>query len=82
MATEVLSMGYPLTMTQNTIYALPSVPVRLFTETTAAVIKLSNIAAMTTTTTITLTTGISDVLPAGFIQCTSGTINVKLVKMA
>lgn len=81
MATELLSIGYPIQMVSGTIYALPSVPVRMFCETTTATIQQSNLVTFTTSTTMTLTQGQCD-LSGGFVRSTGATVNVKLTKLS
>ena len=74
---ELLQMGVQTAITQNTIYALPSVRTRLFT-TTAATIQQSNDPAFGASATVTLTEGTSQELAGGFIRCTSGNITISL----
>ena len=78
--TTLLSVGYPQTMTQNQVFALPATRCLLFTETVAATIVQSNDVAMGTTAPVTLpATGMAEV-SGGFIKCTSGNIVVTLKK--
>jgi hypothetical protein len=78
-ATELLLTGIVTPIIQNTIYALPSLRTRIFCETTTAVIQQSNLVAFTTAAAVTLTDGMAD-LAGGFIRCTSGNVNIKLVR--
>lgn len=79
MPTELLSIGQPILITQNVVYALPSSRVRLFCETTTAVIQQSNTVAFTTNAAVTLGDGMQD-LAGAFIRCTSGSVIIKLAK--
>lgn len=77
--TELISVGQPFAMIQNTVYALPSSRSVIFCETTTAIIQMSNLVAFTTSASVTLTNGQASV--AGlFIRCTSGTVNVVVKK--
>ena len=79
MATELLQIGVVTLLTQNVIYALPYKRTRIFCETTTAVIQQSNLVAFTTTSAVTLTDGMAD-LAGAFIRCTSGNVNIRLVR--
>jgi hypothetical protein len=72
MPTELLPVGTPVTMLANTAYALPAVKVTLYTDTAAPTITLSNTAAFTLNTAVTLTAG-SAVVGGAFIRATGAT---------
>lgn len=70
MATELISMGPPFTMVQNTVYALPAVKCTLRTEGSPTIVQ-SNAVGFSNSITTTLTDGQATV-SAAFIKCTSG----------
>lgn len=70
MPTEVLSIGYPIPIVQNTIYALPSRRVLLMTDAAGPTFFQSNTVAFTASIAVALTNGQAE-LAGGFIRCTS-----------
>lgn len=69
MPTEQIPCGAIFSMTQNTVYALPTVRALLFT-TGAPTLFQSTVLAMTAPVAVALTNGQAE-LSGGFIQCTS-----------
>lgn len=67
---QLLSIGYPQTLTQNVIYALPARRCLLFCDTAGAALEQSNTAAMTADINLTLTDGQHEVA-GGFIRSTA-----------
>lgn len=79
MPTEVLSIGYPIPIVQNTIYALPARRVLLFSDAAAPTFFQSNTVAFTVSVAVALANGQAE-LAGGFIRCTSaapGNITLK-----
>lgn len=79
MPTEVLSIGYPIPIVQNTIYALPSRRVLMFSDAAGPTFFQSNTLAFTVSVAVVLTNGEAE-LSGGFIRCTSaapGNITLK-----
>jgi len=72
MPTELLSIGYPISIIQNTIYALPARRVLMFSDAAAPTFFQSNTVAFTVSVAVTLTNGEAE-LAGGFIRCTSAT---------
>lgn len=72
MPTELLSIGYPIPIIQNEIYALPAKKVLMFCDVAAATFFQSNTLAFTTSVAVTLVNGGAE-LAGGFIRCTSAT---------
>jgi hypothetical protein len=70
MPTQLLSIGYPQSIIQNQIYALPSRKCTLFCDTAAVTLFQANDLAFTAPFAITLTGGQSQVA-GGFLKCTS-----------
>lgn len=70
MAQRLLSIGYPQTIAQNEIVALPSRRVLLFSQDAAPTFFQSNDPAFATSVAVTLTNGQAE-LGAGFLRCTS-----------
>lgn len=70
MATQLLSIGYPQPITQNTIYALPSRRVVMFSDATSPTFQQSNTVDFTANAAVTLTNGQAE-LCGGFLRCTS-----------
>lgn len=82
MAQEVLSIGYPIAIVQNTIYALPSRRVLMFSDATGPTFFQSNTVAFTASVAVTLANGQAE-LAGGFLRCTSATPgNITLKAMA
>ena len=75
----LLDIGFPIAITQNTIFALPSSRCLLFTSDTTPTIQISNDPAFGSNVAVTLTNGEVEVA-GGFIRCTSGNITVTLKK--
>lgn len=79
MPTEVLSIGYPIPIVQNTIYALPARRVQMFSDAAGPTFFQSNTVAFTVSVAVTLVNGSAE-LAGGFIRCTSaspGNITLK-----
>ena len=74
---QLLSIGYPQTLTQNVIYALPARRCLLFVDTAGAALEQSNTAAMTADVNITLVDGQKEVA-GGFIRSTAADCIVTL----
>ena len=72
MPTELLSIGYPIPITQNQIYALPAKRVLMFTDATGPTFFQSNTLAFTASIAVTLVNGQAE-LAGGFLRCTSAT---------
>lgn len=70
MPTEVLSIGYPIPVTQNVVYALPSRRVLLMTDAAGPTFFQSNTQAFTASVAVALTNGQAE-LAGGFLKCTS-----------
>lgn len=78
MPTTLLSIGYPQSMVQNQIYALPARRVLFSTDAAAPTIQTADDVAFALPIAITLTNGQAE-LGAAFIRVTSaGPINVRL----
>ena len=77
MPTELLSLGRPIAMTQNQVYALPPQRALLFTSASSPTIQQSTDVAFGTNSAVTLTGGQAEVAGA-FIRCTSAAITVSL----
>jgi len=79
MPMERLGVGYPIPITQNTIYALPAYKVLLFSDAAAPTFFQSNTPAFTLSVAVVLTNGQAE-LAGGFLRCTSvtpGSITLK-----
>lgn len=74
---QLLSIGYPQTLTKNVIYALPGRRCLLFCDTAGAALEQSNTAAMTADVNLTLVDGQSEVAGA-FIRSTAADAIVTL----
>ena len=73
MATELLSIGYVIPLTQNVVFALPSRRVLMFSDASVTpTFQQSSLQAFTTSTTITLANGQAE-LAGGFIRVTTTT---------
>lgn len=70
MATELLSQGYPLTLVQNQIYALPSRRCLLFSQ-SGGTIEQSNEVGFSTAKAVTLDTNNQAEVAGGFIRQTA-----------
>ena len=70
MAMQLLSIGYPQVIVQNTIYALPARRVVMFSQDAAPTFFQSNDPAFATSVAVALTNGQAE-LAGGFIRCTS-----------
>lgn len=77
MPTELLPIGPPTALTQNTVYALPAANVTLFTDATTPTIQQSNTQAFTANVAVTMTGGAS-VVSGGFIRATTTGVTVTL----
>ena len=77
MATELLSIGPPITLVQNQIYALPAVKTTLFTDATTPTIQQSTTAAFTANVVVTLTGGMGT-LTGGWLRTTSSGVVITL----
>lgn len=82
MATQLLSIGYPQAIAQNTAYAMPKRRVLLFSDTPAATIIQSTDAAFTASAPLALAANGQAEVAGDFIKCTSGAINVTLKAMS
>ena len=80
MPTELLSIGYPIPITQNTIYALPARRVLMFSDAAGPpTFFQSNTVAFTVSVAVTLANGQAE-LAGGFLRVTSaspGNITLK-----
>ena len=75
---ELLSIGYPQTLTQNTIYALPGRRTLLFSDGAGAAFDVATEESMAIHIgPLTLADGMHD-LSGAFIRCTSGNVRVTL----
>ena len=82
MSTQLLSIGYPQSIVQNAIYALPARRCSLFCDTAAVTLFQSNDIGFTASTALTLTSGQAEV-GGGFLKCTSaGPVLVELKAMS
>jgi hypothetical protein len=70
MPTQLLSIGYPNPITQNTIYALPARRVLMFCQDAAPTFFQSADVTFAVSVAVTLTNGQAE-LAGGFIRCTS-----------
>lgn len=77
MPTEFLSIGPPIPLVQNTVYALPAVQCVLFTDATTPTLQASNTLAFTANVALTLTAG-STAVAGGFLKATTTGVTVKL----
>jgi len=77
MATELLPVGPPTALVQNTIYALPAVKCTLYTDATTPTIQQSNAVGFSSTTAVTLSGGASTV-SGGFLKTTSTSVTITL----
>lgn len=75
--TTVISLSFPITLVQNTIYALPTKSCRLFCDTAAAAFQQSNTVEFTANVAVTLVDG-QATLNGGFIRSTAGNALVML----
>jgi len=75
---QLLSIGYPQTLTQNTIYALPARRTLLFSDGAGAAFDIATEETMVVHIgPLTLVDGMHD-LSGAFIRCTSGNVRVTL----
>jgi len=72
MPQQLLSIGYPIAIVQNTIYALPARRVLMFCDGVAPTFQQSSDVAFTANVAVTLTAGQAE-LAGGFLRCTSAT---------
>lgn len=70
MSVTLLSIGRPIPIVQNQIYALPGGRCLLFSDASAPTFFQSNTEAFTVSVALTLVDGMSEVA-GGFIRCTS-----------
>lgn len=80
MPTELLSMGRPISILQNVVYALPVSRCLLFCDTAAATFEQSSTLAFSLAVALTLDANEQIEVAGGFIRCTSGNVNVVLKK--
>jgi hypothetical protein len=80
MATEALSTGVLITMTQNQIYALPGSSCLLFSNTAGAAFEMSNDPTFASSIAQTALEGTIGALVGGFIRSTAGNALVMLKK--
>lgn len=73
MPVQSIPIGPPTTLLANVIYALPAVRVTLFTDAASPTIALSNTAAFTANSAVTLAGGQAS-LAGGFIRATADTL--------
>lgn len=76
MPLEVVPVGIPFTTAQNKVYALPSFPVSVYTDSPAPAIQQSMTANFLTNTAVTLTEGQSPILTGSFIRTTAAGITL------
>lgn len=76
---QLLSIGYPQTLTKDVIYALPASRCLLFVDTAGAALEQSNTDVMTADVNITLVDGQKEVA-GGFIRSTAADCIVTLKK--
>lgn len=79
MPTQLLSIGYPIPIIQNAIYALPARRVLMFSDAAAPTFFQSTDVAFTVSVAVALTNGQAE-LAGGFLRCTSaapGNIELK-----
>lgn len=74
---QLLSIGYPQTLTHNVIYALPARRCLLFVDTAGAALEQSNTSVMTADVNMTLVDGQHEVA-GGFIRSTAADCIVTL----
>ena len=75
---QLLSISYPQTLVQNTIYALPARRCLLFSDGAGAAFDVATEETMVTHVgPLTLVDGMHD-LAGSFIRCTSGNVRVSL----
>ena len=67
-----LTLGAPIAITQNEIYALPAKRCLLFSDAVTPTFFQSNTEAFTASIAVTLTAGQAE-LAGGFLKCTSAT---------
>lgn len=79
MPTEVIPIGFPVTMVTNQVYALPLARVSMFSD-AAVTMEQSNVIGFGTKQAITLTAGVSP-LDGAFVRATAGTPTVILKKV-
>lgn len=80
MPTEMFSIGYPHTMVQNQVYALPARRCQLYTD--SATLVLSTTQAFTASKTLTLDSNNQAEVSGGFIKNTAADALVTLKAMA
>jgi hypothetical protein len=79
MPTQLLSVGYPQPITQNTIFALPSRRVRMFSPDAGATFFQANDVSFAVSVAVTLVDGMAD-LAGGFLRCTSANPTIITLK--
>ena len=79
--TEVLSIGYPVTLAQNVVYALPARRVFCFSQ-SGGTVEQSDTVGFSVAKAVTFDTNNQAELAGGFIRCTSATIIVTLKAMS
>lgn len=77
MPLESIPIGVLTAMTQNVIFALPVVQVRLFCSDAAPAFQQSNSPTFANNVAVTLTDGMAN-LAGGFIRATGGNVTVML----
>jgi hypothetical protein len=77
---ELLSTGRPISIIQNTIYALPVSRCLLYCDTAAATFEQSNTAAFTLATALAPDANEQIEVSGGFLRCTSGNVTITLKK--
>ena len=76
---ECLTLGPLHTLTQNTVYCLPPVRCKLYTNSSGAVFQQSNDSAFASSTAVTLVEGAYEV-SGGFIRATN--VGGALIKLS
>lgn len=79
MPTQLLSVGYPQPITQNTIFALPARRVLMFTPDAAPTFFQANDVSFAVSVAVTLVNGQAE-LAGGFLRCTSAAPTVITLK--
>lgn len=80
MPTEMLSLGYPVTMIQNQVYACPVSRCLMFCNVAAATFEQSSTVSMAVAVPLTPDANEQIEVAGGFIRCTSGNVVVTLKK--
>lgn len=79
MPTQLLSIGYPQVISQNTVFALPARRVLMFSQDAAPTFFQSADVSFATSVAVALTNGQAE-LAGGFLKCTSAAPGPILLK--